>query len=99
VDGVTKITELTAGRHTRTKGRQAETLRKMILAMASDIRVLLIKLADRLHNMRTLGYLPESKQQRIAAGNPGYLRAHGPPPGHPALGGRAGRLVVLLPGA
>jgi guanosine-3',5'-bis(diphosphate) 3'-pyrophosphohydrolase len=63
VDGVTKITELTAGTPV---ARQAESLRKMILAMAGDIRVLLIKLADRLHNMRTLGYLPEAKQQRIA---------------------------------
>ncbi len=63
VDGVTKISELTAG---TTVARQAESLRKMILAMAGDIRVLLIKLADRLHNMRTLGYLPEEKQQRIA---------------------------------
>ncbi|KMY66349.1 GTP pyrophosphokinase [Desulfocarbo indianensis] len=63
VDGVTKITELTAGTPI---ARQAESLRKMILAMAGDIRVLLIKLADRLHNMRTLGYLPEQKQRRIA---------------------------------
>ena len=65
VDGVTKITE-TLDQSTR-KGRQAESLRKMILAMASDIRVLLIKLADRLHNMRTLGFMSESSQKRIAA--------------------------------
>ena len=65
VDGVTKITE-TLDQSTR-KGRQAESLRKMILAMASDIRVLLIKLADRLHNMRTLGFMSESSQRRIAA--------------------------------
>ncbi len=63
VDGVTKITSL--GATARTKS-QTETLRKMILAMATDIRVLLIKLADRLHNMKTLGYLPENKQKRIA---------------------------------
>ncbi len=62
VDGVTKITLLT----TTDTARQAESLRKMILAMASDIRVLLIKLADRLHNMRTLGYMPPDKQKLIA---------------------------------
>jgi GTP pyrophosphokinase len=64
VDGVTKITELTSA---TSDARQAESLRKMILAMAGDIRVLIIKLGDRLHNMRTLGYLPENKQKRIAA--------------------------------
>ena len=63
VDGVTKISQLA----TNTKStRQVESLRKMILAMAEDIRVILIKLADRLHNMRTLGYLPERKQKSIA---------------------------------
>src|SRR5439155_23464097 len=46
--------------------QQAATLRKMILAMAKDIRVLVIKLADRLHNMQTIGALAEWKQQRTA---------------------------------
>ncbi|MEP6994466.1 MAG: bifunctional (p)ppGpp synthetase/guanosine-3',5'-bis(diphosphate) 3'-pyrophosphohydrolase, partial [Acidobacteriota bacterium] len=45
---------------------QAETFRKMILAMISDLRIVLVKLADRLHNMRTLGFLPESKRREIA---------------------------------
>lgn len=65
VDGVTKITLLKA-RTDSGAAQQAQSLRKMILAMASDIRVLLIKLADRLHNMRTLGYLKPAKQKRIA---------------------------------
>ena len=50
----------------RRKDLDSETLRKTFLAMGEDIRVVLIKLADRLHNMRTLGYMPESKRKRIA---------------------------------
>ena len=63
VDGLTKLESLTF--RTREQA-QAENVRKMIVAMAGDIRVLLIKLADRLHNMRTLGALSVHKQQRIA---------------------------------
>ncbi|MHB8134331.1 MAG: HD domain-containing protein [Anaerolineaceae bacterium] len=50
----------------RKKDLSNETLRKVFLAMGDDIRVVLIKLADRLHNMRTLGYMPEAKRKRIA---------------------------------
>jgi GTP pyrophosphokinase len=70
VDGVTKMKVIqefqSQPEGSRHEHAQAESLRKMLLAMAEDVRVVLIKLADRLHNMRTLGVLPEDKQRRIA---------------------------------
>jgi GTP diphosphokinase / guanosine-3',5'-bis(diphosphate) 3'-diphosphatase len=63
VGGLTKIGKFS---YVSREEEQAETFRKMILAMVSDLRVVLVKLADRLHNMRTLGFLPESRRREIA---------------------------------
>jgi len=63
VEGLTKIAKIEFTSH---RERQAENFRKMLVAMSKDIRILLIKLADRLHNMRTLEYVPEEARRRIA---------------------------------
>jgi guanosine-3',5'-bis(diphosphate) 3'-pyrophosphohydrolase len=63
VEGLTKISKLD---HSSYEERQALNMRKMLLAMVDDVRVVLVKLADRLHNMRTLEYLPVEKRRRIA---------------------------------
>ena len=66
VEGVTKLSKVGQQRTASAEQRQAEDLRKMFLAMATDLRVVVIKLCDRLHNMRTLAPLPPEKQVRIA---------------------------------
>jgi guanosine-3',5'-bis(diphosphate) 3'-pyrophosphohydrolase len=63
VEGVTKISAIP---FSSSEERQAENFRKMLLAMVDDIRVILVKLADRLHNMRTLNHLPEDRRMKIA---------------------------------
>lgn len=63
VDGVTKINRMNISSR---EEQQAETLRKMLIAMSQDIRVIIIKLADRVHNMRTLQYVPETKRRMTA---------------------------------
>src|SRR5690349_11715326 len=63
VEGVTKLDKIDFASR---EEREAENVRKMVLAMVDDIRVVLIKLADRLHNMRTLKHLPEERRQQVA---------------------------------
>ena len=63
MDGVSKLTQIEFSSQAE---KQAENFQKMALAMAKDIRVILVKLADRLHNMRTLGVLQVDKRRRIA---------------------------------
>lgn len=63
VDGVTKLSQL---EWQSDRAKQAENFRKLVLAMSQDIRVLLVKLADRLHNMRTLGHLAPDRRRRVA---------------------------------
>ena len=63
VEGVTKIDKIEFANR---EDRQAENVRKMLLAMVTDVRVVIIKLADRLHNMRTLEHLPKERQESIA---------------------------------
>ena len=78
VDGVTKISKIS---FENKEEAQAENIRKMILAMSHDMRVLMVKLADWLHNMRTLDFQKAYKQKRIAPGDHGYLRPAGQPAG------------------
>ena len=105
VDGVTKLSKIALSETAlQDQHRPAnavspeENLRKMLLAMAEDIRVVIIKLADRLHNMRTPPGPAGRPASRHRPGNPGDLRAPGHAPGHLAVQMGAGRPLVPLPG-
>ena len=93
VEGVTKISAIP---FSSSEERQAENFRKMLLAMVDDIRVILVKLADRLHNMRTLNHLPDERRVIDRAGDARHLRADRQPPRHEQGEERARGAVVPL---
>ena len=101
VDGVTKLRKINEMGNAQDgiADAKAESLRKMFLAMVDDVRVVIIKLADRLHNMRTLGTPEEAQAEAHRPGDAGHLRAAGESSGHLADQVGAGGSELPLPGA
>ena len=89
VDGVTKLGKMQSSKNASFEEKQAENFRKMLVAMAKDIRVILVKLADRIHNMRTLEHMKPEKPAAHRAGDAGHLRAARQPARHPVDQDRA----------
>ena len=96
VDGLTKISSLT---FRSSAEEQVENYRKLLLSIAKDARVIIIKLGDRLHNMRTLEHLQPERRHRIAHRDAGDLRAAGAPVRHGRHQGGAGGSRLQVPGA
>ena len=94
VDGLTKLGKLDFVTKHAAAGREFP---QVLLAIADDARVLLVKLADRLHNMRTLHFMPEAKRARIAAGHARHLRPARRPHGHAEHAQRARGPRLSLP--
>jgi guanosine-3',5'-bis(diphosphate) 3'-pyrophosphohydrolase len=92
--GVTKISKIS---EVDVEDAQAETLKKMIVAMTADVRVILIKLADRLHNIRTLAHLSPGEADQDRPRNPGNIRADSLPPGHGKDPRRTGGRILSVP--